>query len=151
MQKKYLKYYLGYYKKYGNYIIVVSLITITLASVVVLVLATAHRWERVLGLSNEKIAWLEMEDKGRKRIFEGEIIESMTILDALNASALAGDITFKYVIDGRKNNLTILVLDGHYDSPSSRLSFYLNSEKVEPQKIHSIPIWPGDIVTVRSE
>jgi len=103
-------------------------------------------------LQNNRTAKLILRINGHERIFEGKTKTDMTILEALYASSLAGGIGFTYTIDPIKNEAKIMTLDGYdYNSKNKLLNFYLNSDKIEADKIHSTVINPGDVIVVGLE
>lgn len=97
--------------------------------------------------SSYKMARLEIEIDGKTRVFEGEVINGMTVLEALQSSALAGNMALEY--DIREGQLIIKSIDGHKSIRSETISFYLNSKPIDTQKIYSIPINQGDILAVK--
>lgn len=103
-------------------------------------------------LGGRDVAYLEVNINGTRRAFEGEVVYGMTILDALDASALAGNISFKYEIDKKTSELKIVTLDGYsiVEAPKNAILF-LNLVRVDMSKIHSIPLSPGDVILIRSE
>lgn len=94
-------------------------------------------------------ASLEIYIGDQKRVFEGETIPNMTVLDALVASSLAGQITLKYKLDPVRNKTAIITLDGHDGIAYQNIRLYLNSKPIDVGSIHSIIIRPGDVMTVR--
>lgn len=103
-------------------------------------------------LSNHRVAYLEVDDGGIRRAFEGEVISGMTVLDALDASTLAGNINFKYEIDKKSNELRIVALDGYAATKNSKNAMlFLNLVRVDMGKIHHIPLNSGDRILVKLE
>ncbi len=101
---------------------------------------------------NSNVARVELYLEEEKRIFEGETIENMTVLDAMYAASIAGNITFKYTLDPEKNVTKVSALDGiTYRSNSNSPDFYLNSEKIETEIIHAVTIKPGDVIVVKAD
>jgi len=99
-----------------------------------------------------KPAQLELYIGENRRLFEGRTTDNMTVLDALNASSLAGEISLKYTLDPIRDEAKILSLDGYnYETNGKNLEIYLNSNKISPRKIHSIYIKPGDVILVKTE
>ena len=106
----------------------------------------------LFGFTMNKPARLEINIGNHRRVFEGRAVNNMTILDALNASSAAGNISLKYVLDPLNDEAKILSLDGYNsESNSALLAFYLNSQKVRTEKIHSIHIKSGDVILVKTE
>ena len=103
-------------------------------------------------LSNRRVAYLEVNDNGTRRAFEGEVINGMTVLDALDASAVAGDISFHYEIDRTSHELHIITLDGYLANKTSKTAMlFLNLVRIDMAKIHSIPVNSGDRILVKLE
>lgn len=80
-----------------------------------------------------------------QRFFEGEVISGMTVLDALNASAWAGQIPLEFSIE--EGQAVILELDGHRDTVP--VAVMLNGQPVDPAEIHAIPVRARDEITIR--
>lgn len=103
------------------------------------------------GLSSEKTARLEIEINDQKRAFEGEVVGGMTVLDALQASVLAGNISFQYK-PTNNGGLIINSLNGYNADKNARpILFYLNSVSVAAEKIGSTTISPGDTIIIVAE
>jgi hypothetical protein len=98
-----------------------------------------------LGLSN-KNATLEIDIDGNKRAFEGEVIPNMTVFEALQASAVAGNISLNYVMED--GDLVIKQIDG-YRGPIELITFYLNSNRVRTEEIHTMIVRPGDTISIK--
>ena len=104
-----------------------------------------------LSLKSYGLAHLEINIGNNRRAFEGEIVDGMTVLEAVQASALAGNIAFKYKMD-KNNELIVVSLDGYdYDGSGKPLNFYINDSKIDPKKIHSTLIGDGDVIVIKLE
>ncbi|MDO8496011.1 MAG: hypothetical protein Q7S43_00980 [bacterium] len=121
--------------------------------ILVLIFILAYSFDpEVFRLSNHRVAYLEVNDNGIRRAFEGEVVGGMTVLDALDASALAGNINFKYEIDRKSNELHIITLDGYSATKTPREAMlFLNLVRVDISKIHAIPLSFGDRILIRLE
>lgn len=121
--------------------------------ILVLIFILAYSFDpEVFRLSNHRVAYLEVNDNGIRRAFEGEVVGGMTVLDALDASALAGNINFKYEIDRKNNELHIITLDGYSATKTSRdAMLFLNLVRVDISKIHAISLSFGDRILIRLE
>ena len=94
---------------------------------------------------------LAFENDGHGRMFVGEVVEDMSILDALAISADAGQIEFKYIINS-DNKLRIMELDSYISTlGDKKISFYLNNHKIDEGSIHLIAIKASDIIEVDLE
>lgn len=106
----------------------------------------------VFRLRSHDVAYLEVNIDGARRAFEGEVVDGMTVLDALDASALAGNINFQYEIDRKSNELRITTLDGYSASKAPKTAtFFLNLVRVDAGRIHSIVVNSGDRILVKLE
>ncbi len=86
----------------------------------------------------------------QKRTFEGEIIEGMTILDALNLSTSVGDIKFHYSIQDN-GKVKVMAVDDHFIASSfGKLSIFLNSQPIKPSDINKVTIRAGDSVEIKA-
>jgi hypothetical protein len=84
-------------------------------------------------------------DKG-SRMFQGEVIEGMTVLDALITSSNAGNIYFNYTM---RNDGTIDVteINGHSKN-NSNFIYYLNDLIIEDRDLDRTNIKAGDNIRV---
>ena len=131
-------------KSYSEKNLALFLIGISIVSVLVISVA----WS----LKRSDTSRLEIDINNQKRVFEGGTVSGMTVLDALSASASAGKLLFKYAIDPDTSKLTVFTLDGYTSGLSTKtLAVYLNHQKIEVDKIQSIPIKAGDGITVKLE
>lgn len=87
--------------------------------------------------------------EGQRRMFQGEVIEGMSILDALRVSSEAGQIDFEFEIGS--DQTIVKKLNGYSDDIVQGLIFYLNGLKIEESQINRIMIKPGDLIEVRFE
>lgn len=90
-------------------------------------------------------ARLTFNFSGEQRIFEGEVIDNMTLLDALKASTTAGDIRFEYYVDS--TNITHIDAINDHDQIKS-FEVYLNSYLVSPEELNQTKIKRGDKISV---
>ena len=90
-------------------------------------------------------AHLVLDFGSSQRAFEGQVVSGMTILDALNASVVAGGIPLEFTIqDGQAR---IVEIDGFHESQP--IEVFLNGQPIDPSGIHSLPIRAQDEVIVR--
>lgn len=97
-----------------------------------------------------KTAALMIDFENMKRMFEGEIAEKMTVLDALNASVAAGQIKLIYTVD-INNNTVVTEINDHVAVDDKNFSFYINGRKINTKDLNKTAINPGDKITVRLE
>ena|SRR3989344_1298261 len=100
------------------------------------------------GLGSEATLFIDFGDM--KRQFTGEVAESMTVLDALNAVASAGQIKLIYYVDS-DNNTRVTEISGYTADENAQFSFYVNSKKLDSGELNRTNIKPGDKITVRLE
>jgi len=98
--------------------------------------------------SNEAEVSIDFGD--RVRVFQGEVTENMTILDALTAAVVAGDVPLLFSIDTAKDVTQVTA------SPSAaelieakKIQFYVNGSLINGAKIHQTPIRPKDKIVVK--
>jgi len=97
---------------------------------------------------DEAVLFIDFDNM--QRTFRGEVVERMTILDALNASVTAGKIEFRYFVDG-SNNTKITEINDHFAEENDQFTFYINSEKIDTSNLNRIYIQPGDEIIIRLE
>lgn len=85
-----------------------------------------------------------------KRMFAGEVVGGMTILDALNASVAAGQIKLTYYVDG-DNNTKVKEINDHTANGNTQFTFHINSRKIDQSELNKTHIRPGDKITIRLE
>lgn len=95
-------------------------------------------------------ATLLIEFGNMTRRFEGEALDGMTILDALNASVAAGEIKFHYVID-LENNTTVREINDHTAMRGEDFSFYINGGAISTQDLNKTTIRPKDEIVIKLE
>lgn len=88
-------------------------------------------------------------DQDRKRMFEGPVIDGMTLLDTLEASAAAGNFDFDFALDDN-GKIKSVVLDGSPDG-SQRWQFYLNKKPVAIPNLPAVRIKIGDLIEAKLE
>ena len=100
--------------------------------------------------SKEATLFLAFENDGKGRMFTGEVVDGMTILDALIVSSEAGQIKFAYHID-QNNKLIIDGIDGYTPASDKEAVFYLNRVRFGAEYIGKVAIRAGDSIEVRLE
>jgi len=100
------------------------------------------------GGEQEELATLAVNFETGKRLFEGEVYDGMTILDALNVAMSVGEIKLNYVLDD-KNQTQIMELDGQINNIDGKyFSFYLNNQKVDSQNLNKVRLKAGDRIEI---
>lgn len=100
------------------------------------------------GLGNEAALSIDFNDM--QRMFTGEVIDGMTVLDTLNASFAAGKIKLAYYVDSN-NNTKVKEINDHEADEDVQFAFYVNSYKIDSSKLNKIQIHPGDKITIKLE
>lgn len=137
-----------FYKNYKNTIFLSLIIAVVLAVLLALISINFKLNRAYIG---EAMLYLVFENDNRGRMFRGEVVDGMTILEALHASSQAGNISFNYFIDS-DGRVVIKSIDGYSaDSSKKSLVFYLNHSRIKPENIHSVVIKPGDLIKVALE
>ncbi len=95
-------------------------------------------------------ATLLIDFDNMQRMFTGEVVDGMTILDALNASVAVGQIKLKYHVD-RDNNTEVKEINNHTANENIQFTFYVNSRKIDLNTLNKTYIQPGDMITIRLE
>lgn len=115
----------------------------------ILILERFYSREPFLTTENSgKEATLLIDFDSEKRMFEGEVIEKMTVLDVLNASVNTGKIKLRYSVD-TGNNTIVAEIDGHSASDGKNFSFYINGKETASANINKIFVNPGDEIIVK--
>jgi len=144
-------------KKNSPSLIVFSKYSFNLGSVLWIVLAglvftgflTAIRFN-ILTIQRQEAVLLISFENGERRMFQGEVIEGMTVLQALAASSKAGQIKLEYSLNP-ENKVIIEELNGYTKNQDKELVFYLNDSKIDSENINGIAINGGDRIEVRPE
>src|SRR3989344_9424049 len=77
------------------------------------------------------LATLAINLENLKRSFEGEVVEDMTVLDALNMAMAAGKIKLNYVLDD-KNQTSVMEINDHLNKTGDRhFVFFLNDKQID--------------------
>ncbi|OWK26698.1 MAG: hypothetical protein US76_02660 [Parcubacteria group bacterium GW2011_GWA2_38_13b] len=101
--------------------------------------------DSVLNYQNKQNASLTIDFGDKQRMFVGDVIENMTILDALELSSESSDL--KYNFDQKINNLAMI--DG-FSNNGSVWNIYMNGLLVE-ESPDAIKIKAGDAVELKFE
>ena len=97
------------------------------------------------------LASLYVNFDSMQRQFEGEVVEDMTILDALNMAMAAGKIKLNYSLD-ENNRTTIMEINDHLNHVGGRqFAFYLNDKKVDSGDLNKTELKAGNEVVIKYE
>jgi hypothetical protein len=95
------------------------------------------------------LATLAINFETLQKYFEGDVIEGMTILDALNMAVSAGNLKLNYIID-KSGNVSVVEIDGYTNGTNNKyFVFYLNSAKVPTEDLNKQIIHGGDKIEIR--
>ena len=97
------------------------------------------------------LAVLFINFNNQKRFFEGEVVEDMTMLDALSVAVSVGKIKLNYAIDN-SGNVRVAEIDGHTNGTDNKyFIFYLNSKKVSVEDLNKEVVHGGDRIEIQNE
>jgi len=97
------------------------------------------------------MARIEIDFGDARRVFEGDVLPDMSILDALLAAAQAGGFEIRYAILDDHTDI-IKINDYSEDGLNARnWRFELNGEKIGAAEIHKVKIRSGDKISARFE
>ena len=94
-------------------------------------------------------ASLILEDSGSQRMFTGEVVENMTVMDVLNASAAAGNFDISYRISASGDTIIDRINNSNVDNVE--FSFFLNGSQVNMSELGRTFIKDGDLIEVKIE
>jgi len=97
---------------------------------------------------NEAALFIDFDNM--KKVFAGEVIDGMTVLDALNAAVAVGQIKLIYYVDSG-NNTKITEINDHVANEDVQFTFYVNSRKVNSNELNKTHVKQGDKITIRLE
>lgn len=98
--------------------------------------------------SGEATLLIDFENVRRK--FQGEVVEKMTVLDAVNAATAAGEIKLIYSVD-RENNTKVMEINDHLLEGGRRFAFFVNSKKLGSSELNKTFLKPGDEIVIKLE
>ena len=133
-----------------NNTLVVQVIFIVAAATAILLFERFSSKELPVGFDTSKEAALLVDFDNMRRMFAGEVVEGMTVLDALNASVAAGQIKLKYDVDDG-NDTKISEIDDHTVNSDTQFTFRINSRELDSSELNKTQIQPGDKVTITLE
>jgi len=97
---------------------------------------------------NEAALFIDFDNM--QKVFAGEVIDGMTVLDALNASVVAGQIKLTYYVD-IDNNTKVTEINNHAAHGDAQFTFYINSQKLAPGELNKTQVKAGDKITIKLE
>lgn len=103
------------------------------------------------GTGGNNFATLAVNFDNLKRSFEGEVVEDMTILDALNMAMSVGKIKFNYVLDDNNQTLVLEINDHLNRVGDKHFTFYLNDRQIDSTELNKINLKAGDSIVIKYE
>ena len=95
---------------------------------------------------DNNLATLVISLKSGERMFQGEVVGDMTILDALIVSSNEGNIRLNYKTDNN-GAIDVTEINGH-NKDNSNFVYYLNDAIIRPEDINKINIKAGDYIKI---
>ncbi|MBI2064231.1 MAG: hypothetical protein HYT66_00770 [Candidatus Yanofskybacteria bacterium] len=97
------------------------------------------------------LATLAVNFDNLKRTFEGEVVEDMTVLDALNMAMAVGKIKLTYALDD-KNQVRVMEINGHLNRVADKhFTFFLNDKQVDSKDLNNVNLKAGDRIVIKYE
>ena len=101
--------------------------------------------------NNKDLATLIINFETEKRLFEGEVVKDMTILDALSMAVSVGKIKLNYAIND-SGEVNILEIDDHINGIENKyFVFYLNSKRIDTKNLNKEMVHNGDRIEIKNE
>jgi len=95
---------------------------------------------------DNNLATLVISLKSGERMFQGEVVEGMTILDALIVSSSTGNIRLNYETDNN-GAIDVTEINGH-NKDSINFVYYLNDSMIGAEDINKINLKAGDYIKI---
>ena len=103
------------------------------------------------GDDGNSLATLAVNFDNLKRSFEGEVVEDMTVLDALNMAMAAGKIKLNYSLDN-KNQTWVMEINDHLNKVGNQhFAFFLNDEQIDSKNLNKVHLKAGDSIVIKYE
>ena len=104
-----------------------------------------------VGSAGNSFATLAVNFDNLKRSFEGEVVEDMTVLDALNMAMAAGKIKLNYSLDD-KNQTWIMEINDHLNKAGNRhFAFFINDKQIDSKDLNKVNLKAGDSIVIKYE
>jgi hypothetical protein len=97
-------------------------------------------------LAENDIRVLFYFDENNMRVFDGPIVQGMSVFDALRQSAKAGSFDFNYKLD--KGRIYVGAINGIRVEKNNTWHFYLNGQEILESLLETEKVKPGDIIEV---
>ncbi len=121
---------------------------LAILSFLVLLLMAALEYQKPLTAGADTATLVIDFDGSLRRTFQGQVVDQMTVLEALHTSAEAGDIKFTYYIDN--GDVVINSINGEINHmKNAQWFFYINGQPVKTGDINKIFVKVGDVIEVK--
>lgn len=133
--------------KKGDHVLIIAAVLLLILSGFLVFLFPSRRFEpkasvsKIIGKASLTIDF----GNGKKRAFEGNIIENETPIDVLNQAAKAGN--FSYKLDEKSN---LAAIDNFGSGKNKSWRWYLNGEKIN-KSVNEISLKSGDKILIKHE
>jgi len=102
------------------------------------------------GRGSSNAARIEIDYETNRRVFEGDVLSDMSMLDALLAASRGGSFEVRYALLG--DLIDIMEIDSMIeDGLDGNWHFYLNGKEIRSAEIHKIKIRSGDEIFAKFE
>jgi hypothetical protein len=99
-------------------------------------------------VQNQQAALVLYFDQTQKRIFEGDVTDNMSVLQALYASSLAGNFDFRYSVE-RSGKIQLYKIGDKINDLGGQWYFYLNGNPINIGDIDLQKINKGDLIEAK--
>jgi len=97
------------------------------------------------------IATLSLNFDNVNRFFEGEVLEDMTMLDALNMATTVGKIKFNYILNDQNLTLIMEINDHKNETGDRKFLFFINDKKIDSEDLNKVLVKAGDSMVITYE
>jgi len=123
--------------------------------ILLLILASAFKItsEHLNNMNSNKnfIATLSLNFDNVNRFFEGEVLEDMTMLDALNMATTVGKIKFNYILNDQNLTLIMEINDHKNETGDRKFLFFINDKKIDSEDLNKVLVKAGDSMVITYE
>ncbi len=93
-------------------------------------------------------ATLTLDWGSQKRTFQGAVVGRMTVLDVLQASAIAGNISLEFSVDD-SGAVKIARLDGFRERGDATIEVVVNDRGIDPAMMNTVLVQPRDHIAIK--
>jgi len=117
---------------------IIGLVVLVIVAILVL------NWKNI----PNKATLLISTGENKQRIFEGEVNDNMTILQAVYSASVGGKFDFRYFMD-KPDKTKLYSIDGNINGAGKQWFFFLNGKPVSADLLNQTRIKGGDIVEAK--